>query len=200
MRYPLVIAVVLLSFIRPMICRADDHATIIGDLYDYQFCDSCDHSLYRYEGPYHIPLLTVGDGEAGILQFNMPPELKPFEKVQLQLYLNQNPEWPPPTFDVALHGFDGVTGNVGPSDIAQSIPITSPYSVILPEDYWSVDVTDFLRSALHSNVSFVLTGNTTVWTMYYPQLLVYPVAVPEPASIAPFFIAAIGALSLIRRR
>jgi hypothetical protein len=200
MRYSLITAVVILPFIRPTMCWAYDHATIVGDFYNYQFCDSCDHSLYRYEGPYHIPLLTVGNGEAGIVQFNIPAELKPFEKARLQLYVNQNPEWPPPTFDVALHGFDGVTGNVGPFDIAQSIPITSPYSVILPENYWSVDVTDFLRSALHPNVSFALTCNTTVWTMYYPQMLVYPVPTPEPASMAMMFFAAICALSSIRRR
>src|SRR4051794_38090804 len=110
MRYLLFIAVVILAFAHSTMCRAYDHATIIGDFYNYQFCDSCDHSLYRYEdGMYHIPHFNVGNGEAGVLLFNFPVELKPFEHAQLQLFLNSNYVYPT-TFDWSVYGFDGAIG------------------------------------------------------------------------------------------
>lgn len=197
MRYSLIVAAVLALLIRSANCKAFDHATIIGDFYNYQFCESCDHSLYRYEdGVYHIPHFDVGDGEAAVLLFSVPEELKPFDHAQLKVFLNSYYVYPPLAFDWSVYGFDGVIGNVGPAGLAQSVYIASPYSIIPGEFNWYIDVTDFLRSAKHSQVSFALTANATQWTMSYPQLLVYPV--PETGSVATVFIAAGCALLWLR--
>jgi hypothetical protein len=150
-----------------------------SNVWSYRICDTCSHFPYVYSQQ-NVHSFSIGNGEGGIVAFDIPEEVRPIKTARLTLHSHTID---PDEFEpINVYGFDGSLGWYAQSELSSEnlIGVWWLYQNAQGLDY-SVDVSDFVRNASDPFVSFTLTEATGINSFYWGRLTV--TTVPEPSTI-----------------